>query len=142
MSLRDQLQAIYDQHARLTPALVVDTARSPDHPLHDRFEWDDSIAGESWRKYQAHELIRTVTIVRKSADGETEGPKVRAFHAVRGQDGYVYEPVERVIADPFLTKLVLADMEREWKTLRSRYEKFNEFWNLVRDDVESLKLAS
>lgn len=142
MSLRDQLQDIYEKHGKLTPPLVVDTARDPEHPLHDRFEWDDAIAGEKWRREQAHELIRSVKIVRKDDDGKAIGPEVRVYHAIRGNEGVVYEPVERITTDPFLSRLLMADMEREWKTLRTRYERFNEFWQMVQADTEVLRKVS
>lgn len=45
---------------RLTPQAVVDDARDPASPLHERFEWDDSTAAHQYRLSQARELIRTV----------------------------------------------------------------------------------
>lgn len=131
--LRDALQAIYDQHGQLTPELVVEAARPPDSPLHDRLEWDDSKAGESWRRSQASELIRSVRIAYTKPDGKPG--EVRGFFAVRTEEGYGYHPTDKAANDPFLTRLALADMEREWKTLRAKYEAFAEFWQLVRDDL-------
>lgn len=34
-----------------------------------------------------------------------------------------------------LTKIVLADMKREWHQLRAKYERFAEFAEMVRGDV-------
>lgn len=141
MSLRDQMQAVYDQHGRLTPTLVVDTARDPSHPLHSRFEWDDSVAGEAWRRHQAHELIRSVKVTYAEADDTSPEKKVRAFHAVRTEAGHVYEPAEKVAADPFLSQLVLRDMEREWQQLKRRYQEFEEFWRMVRQDADDGEAA-
>lgn len=134
--LRAHLQAIYDKHSDLTPELVVREARPKRHPLHDRFEWDDAIAGEAWRRQQAHELIASVRIRYRSGDGSE--CDVRAFVAVRREDRHQpsYEPVETVAEDPFKVRLVLAEMERDWRTLRSRYEALAEFWAMVKKDVE------
>lgn len=137
MSLRDQLQAIYDDHGKLTPALVVDEARDEAHPLHSRFEWDDAVAGEAWRRQQAHELIRSVRVVYKEADEKNSEHSVRAYHAVRSEKEYVYEPVEKVAKDDFTRQLVLKDMEREWRALRRRYEQFEEFLAMVRRDMDA-----
>lgn len=137
MSLRDQLQAIYDGHGKLTPAIVVDEARDESHPLHTRFEWDDAAAGESWRRQQAHELIRSVRVVYREADEKNPERSVRAYHAVRTDDGHSYEPVEKVTEDDFTRRLVLADMEREWKALHRRYQQFGEFLKMVRRDVDA-----
>lgn len=135
MSLRDQLQGIYDSHGELSPRLVLDEARDPAHPLHSRFEWDDSIAAERWRVHQAHELIQSVKIVYRQAKGKTPAKDIRAFHAVRTPNGHVYEPAENIAADELLTAMVLRDMERDWKALKTRYGHFAEFVRMVRDDT-------
>lgn len=134
--LRGQLQAIHDDAGRLTPALVVEAARPDDHPLHPRFEWDDSIAGEQWRRQQAHELIQSVRIVYTKPGSEQQS-SVRAFHAVRDEQGHAYRPTDEILADPLLTKMLMADMKREWTTLRARYEAFAEFRELVLADIKA-----
>lgn len=134
MSLRDQLQQIYDQHGKLTPMLVVETARDPDHPLHKRFDWDDESAAEAWRQDQAHRLIQKAKVVYKQASEAGPDKRVRAFHAVARDNEHVYEPAEKVATDPFLAQLVLRDMEREWLALKRRWEDFEEFWAMVRRD--------
>lgn len=135
MSLRDELQAIHDQHGRLTPALVVETARPKNHPLHARvFDLAPREAAEAWYEHRAHELIRSVKITVTRADEQAD-IRMRAFLAVRadGPESYVYEPAEEVAADPFTRQLVLRDMEREWRQLLQRYEQFQEFLELVSD---------
>lgn len=136
MSLRDQLQAVYDEHGRLTPGLVVDTAKPKNHPLHQRYyALPDREAAYEYRKVLAAKDIRSVTISYAPRGGDNERT-VRAFHAVRDEEGnHSYEPVEKVVRDEFLTRLLLADMEREWKALRNRYEEFEEFWRMVREDA-------
>lgn len=136
-SLRDELLAVRDQQGRLTPQLVVDTARDPGHPLHSRFEWNDAVAGESWRRQQAHELIRKAKVVYREADEVQPEKSVRAFVAVRAEEGHVFDPVEEVAGDPFRRRLALADMEREWKALLKRYQEFEEFLSMVRQDVDA-----
>lgn len=136
MSLRDILQSIYDQHGELTPDLVIQEARADDHPLHARFDWDDESAGEHWRKHQASELIRSVKVVYREATENEEARTVRAFHAVRGPRGHAYQPAEKVRDDPFTRQLVLNDMRRDWEALKRRYERFAEFADMVRTDLE------
>lgn len=134
MSLRTELQTIYDDHGRLTPSLVVDVARPKNHPLHNRFEWDNRVAGELWRQEQASALIRSVKVVYRKPDSEQK-LEVRAFHAIAGPDGHGYEPNEKVVNDPLLRAIVLRDMEREWKQMKARYSDFEEFYELVRSDL-------
>lgn len=133
-TLLDHLTAIHDERGTLTAALVVEVARNPLHPLHARFEWDDSVAGEKWRLEQAGQLLR---VVKLPADPACPGD-LRAFVAVKGKDSHRadYVPTEQAMADEFTRRLVLADMEREWKALRRRYQHMAEFAQLVLADVQ------
>lgn len=57
------LQAMADRNGgRLAAESVVDAARDPDNPLHDRFQWDDAEAAHQHRLSQARALIRSVRI--------------------------------------------------------------------------------
>ena len=49
----------------LTPENIVMEARSKSSPLHDYFEWDDSIASGQWRTYQARQLINIMVVEDK-----------------------------------------------------------------------------
>ena len=123
-TLREQLQKIHEERGALTPAVVVDEARDPAHPLHARFEWDDTIAGEKYRRQQASELIRSVKVTAVTGEELT---RVRAYHSVPTADGRTYAPIEDVQADPFTRRLVLAQAEREYVQLLKRYQHLKEF---------------
>lgn len=142
MDLRDQLLAIREEHGRLTPAIIVDAARAESHPLHNRFEWDDKVAGEAFRREQAHRLIRSVRIVYREADDKEAARTVRAFHAVRDESGHAYEPADEIVENPLLTKILMQDMEREWKQLVRRYGHFQEFVQMVKGDLGNEEAAA
>ena len=131
--LRTHLQGIYDSHRQLTPKLVVDEARSEEHPLHSRFEWDDAIAGEKYREVQAAELIRSVRI--KFTNAKDDDRDVRAFHAVTRPEGNTYVPVEEIAEDEFARELLLRQAEREWKAFRRRYGHLSEFFAAIRGEL-------
>ena len=133
--LRGHLMAIYKKYGQLTPELVVKIARKPTHRLHTEvFDRPPELAAEAWYRHRAHELIQEVRVVYQPTP-ESEHRKVRAFHCVRAEDGFLYEPVEKVVGDPFLRSLVLRDMEREWKQLQRRYGEFEEFVQMVLGDL-------
>jgi hypothetical protein len=136
MSLRDQMATIYSTHGLLTPALVVDVARPAEHPLHSRFDWDDATAGESWRRQQARELIRSVRLTYREATDTQPAKTIRAYNAVETPEGHVYKPAEEVAADPLLAQMVRRDMERAWRDLKRRYADFEEFWRMVAADAD------
>jgi hypothetical protein len=134
--LYKELLAIQEEHGELTPQIVVDVARDEAHPLHSRFEWNDAVAGEAWRREQAHRLIQKAKIEYRP---EGDGPPrlIRGFVAVPKADGFAFDPVEEVAEDPFRKQLVLNAMEREWKALLKRYQEYEEFFALVREDLNA-----
>lgn len=134
-NLRDTLTDIYRENGTLTPALVVDIARDPGHPLHNRFEWDDTVAAEKYRQVQAGELIRAVKVTE--ATGDDTDVRVRAFHSVPRPDGTTYVPVEEVREDDFTRQLVIKAAEREWRQLHARYRHLTEFLNAVKADISA-----
>lgn len=132
--LRSELLAVREQYGELTPANVVDAAREDDHPLHDRFEWDDEVAGEKYRLSQARQLIRVVKETYTDRAGRPAD--VRTFHAIpRPQGGMAYEPLDEVVKDDIASQILLRTMEREWRSLKARYERFDEFRALVLGDL-------
>ena len=70
----------------LQPETVVDEARPVASPLHSRFEWDDRVAGDAYRIWQARQLIRVVVEVI-SATGEKENVFV-SLTTDRKESGY------------------------------------------------------
>jgi hypothetical protein len=133
-NLRDELQTIYEQHGVLTPRLVLEEARAPEHPLHSRFEWDDTLAAESWRLEQAHHLIMRVRIVYIEGTHKNGPQRIRAFHSM--PDGAGYKPAAEIAADEFLSELVLQEMERSWFALKRKYGHFAEFIKLIRQALD------
>lgn len=135
MNLRDELETIYRERGRLTPDIVVNEARPDNHPLHAVvFDRPPDQAAESWYRQRAHELIQSVKITYAREDKPPL--TVRAYHAVRDGEGFAFRSTDDILADPLLTKMLLADMKREWLTLRQRYEHFAEFRELVLGDLQ------
>lgn len=138
--LRSTLTQIYQKNGELTPQLVVDEARPKTAPLHNRFEWNDKVAGEAYRRAQAAELIRSVRI--NFADATTgERKYVRAFSSVR-QAGEAerggYAPTEELVQDELATKLMLRECQREIADLRRKYGHLEEFVTLIRAELGEL----
>lgn len=137
MTLRDHLLAIKQKRGELTPQAVVDEARDPRHALHHRFEWDDSVAGELYRREQARQLIVEVKVVYKSDNGSSKS--IRGFYAIQdGSEGnFAYHDVNELRADPVTREIILRNMERDWRAMQDRYEDFEEFWSLVQEKVSA-----
>ena len=130
MNLRDELLRIRSERGTLSPATVLDDARPADSPLHNRFEWDDSVAGEKYRLGQAGELIRSV---RVSFNTPTGVETVRQFVVSAPQ---TYSPIEEVVQDPIGRELLLRQFERDWLTFKGRYAHLREFIEAIRVELE------
>lgn len=108
----------------LEPEMVVDAARDEKSPLHPHFEWDDSAAAEEFRKGQARELVRSLTI--DISRSNLEEKKVRAFVNVEtgGERGYV--STFTAMSSEDLRKQVLERAFGELEAWRARHAELSE----------------
>ncbi len=138
------LAEISDRNGSLTPKIVVAEARNEKHPLHSRFEWDDSIAGERFRITQASQLIRSVMVkvVTRSAPGPVE---VRAFWPKRyvepdddarevedrpdGRSAYV----QTATMTPVQLERIGIQIQRDVASLRRKYARWDDLLQTVID---------
>ena len=141
MSIREELQKIYDSNNQVTPTLVVDTARNANNPLHQHFEWDNDIAGEKYRQVQAAEMIRSIRITAVKPDGSTI--KVRQYilanHTNNDEDETIeeeikgrYLSVQTIANDKHLSEAARQQMLHDWQHMQERYDGFYEFTELIR----------
>ena len=56
----DVMKHLETRAGRLSTSVVLAEAESPGSPLHEFFEWNDTVAGEAYRLDQARALIRQV----------------------------------------------------------------------------------
>lgn len=136
--LRSALTDIYQKNGELTPEIVVEEARPEASPIHHRFEWDDSVAGEAYRRVQAQELIRSVRVVFAVTD-KGERKSIRAFQSLHDagdteRGGYI--PTEEIVQDELAIKILLKQFEREIVDLKRKYGHLKEFTQLMREAVE------
>lgn len=128
------LREVRDTRGKLTAENVVDEARPVDHPLHPRFEWNDSIAGEEFRIIQARALIRRVTVTRVTVT--TEMPvRVRTFHSIAGPTGRAYEPLDEITEQPMTMRILLSQMRRDFAAFKKRYAHMQEFYDMIREEL-------
>jgi hypothetical protein len=118
----------------------VQIAQPEDHPLHQRFEWDDSVAGPLYRREQAAQIIRSARIV---IEREPERPpvSVRAFVA-REEMGLAespgeYVPVTEVVASDVMRTAWFRRLQEDWQRLKSRAAGSQEFAAMVLSDLRA-----
>ena len=104
-----------EQEGRLNAQTLVDVNRPKDAPLHNSFEWDDSIAGEEWRKYQARTIIRSLVVAP-----ETKAVETRAFFKLSSVQSN-YDSIRTIISNTDKYAQLVDDARRELKTFQNKY---------------------
>lgn len=143
MSVREELQRIYDEFGEIRAEKVVAVASAADHPLHHKFEWNNSEAAHRYRLTQAESMIRSVKVVIDR--GPTAEPiQVRAYVAQQelGTDVAAgpgtYRDVREVISNDVARAAWFQTMRRDWERLRRKYEIHKEFADMVLGDLQGV----
>jgi hypothetical protein len=119
----------------ITPQVVVDDARSKRSPLHECFEWDDSIAAEQHRLSQARHVMSHIRVVQAdSTEPRHLFVNVTPVDVERG-----YMSVSKVLSDAELFAQVLDRAERDLESFAKRYEEFSLINEIGRDALEVLR---
>ena len=136
------LQVLHEIHGHLTPDLVLDAATKKTSPLHAMFLWDDTLAANEHRKWQARKLIRSVKIERP------DGDLTPRYLSIKIENERRYEDVSLVVQDRDKYQSVLHDIETTIKDLEHRVESLIQLedsrlsgqgaWKL-RDGIQSLR---
>jgi hypothetical protein len=80
-AIRERLRALESETGTITPEALVDDARADDSPLHELFEWDNSVAAEKFRLHQARVVLKSVRYI----EGQSE-------HITLDRPFYVRDP--------------------------------------------------
>ena len=116
-----------------TAESVVNAARKSKGDLHDCFEWDDSIAGEEYRKDQARLILRAiVTTIDVKRGEEIESIQVRAYESVRfalddetPEKSMTYIPTREVLKDAQLRAQVIGRLSSTIAEAESTAEAYS-----------------
>lgn len=116
----------------LTPESIVNVARDENNVMHNIFEWDDTIAGEKYRRQQANRLISNLQITIIS--DKKEDKKVRAF--VTTKRSSKFQSIEKVVKDVDQYQILLDRAYKELYNIKLKYEKLSEIQDLLKDIPE------
>lgn len=111
----------------LTPQRLLDVSRAEDAPLHDEFEWDDSIAAEKYREGQAAHIIRClVTTVDEAPDRV-----IRAYFTFK-TEAHEYIPSVDILNDSEKRAKLLDQAYRELQAFKNKYKVLRELAEVFR----------
>lgn len=122
MSVRDELQRLYDRDGRLDEVQVVAEASDPTSPLHHLFVWDNDEAARRYRLVQARGLIISCRVSVQVAPDHVV--RTRAFVHVAGAEdepGSKYAPVLDAMNIDEQRDLVIAQAKRELAAFTKKY---------------------
>lgn len=133
MTLQQSLEALAERNGgELTAAAVVDYARPKTSPIHDRFTWDNKVAGDKYRLLEAAMLIRSVRISFEDNAGEV-APPVRAFVNIREnpKEPGAYIPIQRALSCAETSAAMLESAKREADSFRRKYASLEQARRVV-----------
>lgn len=106
----------------LTPERLLEANKEESAPLHNEFEWEDTIAAHKYRIEQARHIIQCLITI---PEGQSEEAKpVRAF-VVTGQIAK-YEHINAVLKNEDKYELMLEQALRELKSFQQKYSTLKE----------------
>ena len=140
----NELEAIYEEHGKLTPPLIVADARNEDRETHKLIEWDDSAAAESYRQEQARYIMRNIIVVQSSP--KLEEPKeeqkiikFRAFENVETEDQERYfMPMQVAVGREDTRNYMLKQAMLALQSFRQKYGMIAELAAVI-DAIDALE---
>ena len=134
----ERIQELIERGEIVTPKVVLEDAKSLESPLHDYFDWDDSVAAQRHRLHQSSYLIRSVHIVIKR-DKDKNEESTRAFHPVTVKvKKNEHEEMERgyktaveIFSNEELRGQLVERAMRELKTWRRKYKQYSELDDII-----------
>jgi len=115
------------------PEKIVEHAETLNSPLHDYFEWDDSIAGYKYRCEQARYLLRAIVTVVESNEKKEElravvhiSKKVINDESLDNNKNGLYVPITKVFQHEKMYRDLLLAALRQAKSWQKQYEFIKE----------------
>lgn len=109
-----------EKSGELTAQKLLQANKPVDAPLHDEFEWDDSVAAESYRLEQARHIINCLVTVK-----ENSAEPVRAFFNIVRQSPN-YQHIETILRSSDTTELLLKTALSELVAFQRKYSQLKE----------------
>ena len=123
-------KSLEKQYGSVTPENLLESSKPEDSVMHKCFQWDDAIAAEKYRKYQASSMIANlvkVVIKQNENSGLCEETKMRAVVSVStGIEKGEFVSIERAMTDSEMRETVLKYALRELSIFQEKYKYLSE----------------
>ncbi len=129
----NELDAIYEEHGKVTPPLIVEDARNTERETHKLIEWDETAAAGKYRLEQARFIMRNIVIVRKEQAEKPEQAKVfRVFENVVINNDRCYIPTQVAIAQEDTREYLLKKALQSLASFREKYSMLQELSEVMK----------
>lgn len=126
------LKGIEKRDGNITPQAVIDIARSEESPIHVLFEWDNSVAADNWRLWQARKVIASVKV-------EWMGRETDAYWNAKveldGEPVQAYYSTEKVMSNEDIYQDILKTAVAELKYWHNKYKEIKELKGLIDEEI-------
>lgn len=120
------------ENGTINRRLVLESAKPKDSPIHDLFEWDDTIAAENYRLTQARLLISNLNVVIEHE--KAEPLEIRAYANISETKEGRFINIESAFKSEESKEIVIKRALQELKAFENKYknlELFGELFNLI-----------
>lgn len=110
-----ELSRIYKRDKAIKPSVVVRESEPEEAPLHDEFEWNNDVAAEQHRLWQARRLIRVVSI-----EVAPKSPAERVVHVpvVEKREEGEYHPVSVVAQSESMAQRCINELMSKCRSMQ------------------------
>jgi len=91
-----EIERIENVYGKITAETILKAASNEKSPLHELFQWDDTLAAQKYRLSQARTLINNIEVIYIS-DGEERS--IPAYEIVRTEETQQYKHIETLTVD-------------------------------------------
>ena len=128
----EELERIRLKHGELKPEYVVEESKEPDALLHNYFQWDDTLAAAAWRREQARQLIKNITVTITT---ENITSTVRAIVNVVKADnpGRSYIPIVEAMLDDAAKNDLFEQAKAEMQSFITKYSQIEQLGSVKRE---------
>lgn len=124
-----EFERIEKEKGEVTAENLLESARPENSIMHKCFEWDDTVAAEKYRLFEAKNAISN--LVKVTVKSDSEKPKEhRAYVNVNPDRGFgakgSFISIERALSDEETRKIVLKKALDELISFQKKYEDLTE----------------
>lgn len=112
-----------------TPQQIVDVAKNPNTELNKCFEWNDGVAADRYRLWQARDIVTKIVLRRQDGEESEKQPPVRAFYKTKEQSGYV--ETRRIVVSNDSYEKLLQQAYGELQAFKRKYSMLSELEEIL-----------